>query len=67
MFILLGFAPIVEVVSEGQLYVALLVGGAYQILLRIFLTMWFVQHYKIKSLSTGFVQPFSESFRVVFN
>jgi len=29
MFILLGFAPIAALVSEAQLYVALLAGGAY--------------------------------------
>ncbi|AXN41535.1 hypothetical protein CN689_28005 [Peribacillus butanolivorans] len=67
MFILLEFAPIAALVSDGQIYVALLAGGAYQILYRIFLTMWFVQRYKIKALSTGFVKPISQSFRVVFN
>ncbi|MDV7767411.1 hypothetical protein N9I19_23190 [Peribacillus sp. CSMR9] len=67
MFILLGFAPIAALVSEGQLYVALLTGGAYQILYRLFLKMWFVQRNKFKALSTEFVQPISQSFRVVFN
>ncbi|CAH0298338.1 hypothetical protein [Peribacillus simplex] len=66
MFILLGFAPIAALVSEAQLYVALLAGGAYQILYRIFLTMWFVRCYKIKTLSTEFVQPIGQSFHVVF-
>lgn len=63
MFILLGFAPIAAVVSEGDLYVALLIGGAYQVLYRIILTMWFVRKYKIQRLSAEFVQPIGKSLR----
>lgn len=63
MFILLGFAPIAALVSEGDLYVALLVGGAYQVLYRIVLTMWFVHKYKIQRLSAEFVQPIGKSLR----
>ena len=63
MFILLGFAPIAAVVSEGNLYVALLIGGLYQVLYRIILTVWFVRRYKIKAVSKDLIQPLNQSFR----
>lgn len=62
MFILLGFAPIAAVVSEGDLYFALLIGGLYQVLYRIILTFWFVKKYKIESLKGDEIAPLKQSF-----
>lgn len=62
MFTLLGFAPIAALVSESQLYAAILVGGAYQISHRISLTIWFVQCYKIKALQHNLFSPFASHF-----
>ncbi|MDF2066915.1 TRAP transporter large permease subunit [Bacillus sp. Cr_A10] len=64
MFILLGFAPIAAVVSEGQLYIAMLVAGTYQVVYRILLISWFVYRNKIKALPMDFIQPLKQSFRV---
>ncbi|MEI4771827.1 TRAP transporter large permease subunit [Psychrobacillus sp. FJAT-51614] len=62
MFILLGFAPIAAVVSEGDLYFALLIGGLYQVFYRILLTFWFVKKYNIKTLSVDNLEPLKNTF-----
>lgn len=61
MFIMLGFAPIAAVVSEGDLYVALFIAGVYQIIYRIFLIMYFVKRDNIKAVSPEFIQPLREA------
>jgi TRAP-type C4-dicarboxylate transport system permease large subunit len=63
MFIMLGFAPVAAVVSEGDLYVALFIAGVYQVIYRIFLIMYFVKRDKIKATSPEFIQPLKESLR----
>lgn len=62
MFILLGFAPIAAVVSEGNLYIALLIGGLYQIIYRVFLVLWFVKKNNIKTLKSDEIIPLKKSF-----
>lgn len=37
MFIMLGFAQISQLITEGQLYIALFVSGVYQVVYRLFL------------------------------
>jgi TRAP-type C4-dicarboxylate transport system permease large subunit len=63
MFIMLGFAPIAAVVSEGDLYIALFISGIYQVIYRIFLIMYFVKRDNIKAISPEFIKPLKESFR----
>lgn len=62
MFILLGLAPVAAQVSEGQLYMAMLVAGTYQILYRFLIVGFFIKKYKIKGVSDG-IMPFKESFK----
>lgn len=64
MFILLGFAPIAAVVSEGSLYFALLIGGIYTILYRVILTLWFVKKHNIRTLKGDEITSFKKSFRL---
>lgn len=63
MFIMLGFAPIAAVVSEGDLYIALFIAGTYQVIYRILLIIYFVKRDKIKVISPDFIQPLKESLR----
>ncbi|KKI89017.1 C4-dicarboxylate ABC transporter permease [Bacillus sp. SA1-12] len=63
MFIMLGFAPIAAVVSEGDLYVALFISGIYQVIYRVFLIMYFVKRDNIKAISPEFIQPLKEALR----
>lgn len=64
MFIMLGFAPVAALVSEGQLWIAMLTAGAYQVLYRIILIMYLVSKHKIKTVTAEFVQPLGQSFRL---
>ena len=48
MFIMLGFAQISEVITEGQLYVGLFISGMYQVLYRIGLVLFLIKKYSIK-------------------
>lgn len=48
MFIMLGFAQISEVITEGQLYVGLFISGVYQVLYRIGLVLFLIKKYSIK-------------------
>ncbi|WP_404332256.1 TRAP transporter large permease subunit [Mesobacillus maritimus] len=61
MFIMLGFAPVAAVVSDGDLYIALFIAGTYQVIYRIFLIMYFVKRDNIKAISPEFIQPLKES------
>lgn len=62
MFILLGMAPIAALVTEGDLYMALLVAGTYQMIYRFILVGFFVKKYKIKSVTDN-ILPLRESFK----
>ncbi|MEH6948686.1 TRAP transporter large permease subunit [Bacillus sp. JJ634] len=64
MFIMLGFAPVAALVSEVNIYIALFVAGAYQVLYRMILIMYLVRKHKIKAVSPEFVQPLSQSLRI---
>lgn len=55
MFIMLGFAPIAALVSEGDLYVALFISGIYQVIYRVFLILYFVKRDNIKAISPEFI------------
>lgn len=61
MFIMLGFAPVAAVVSEGDLYIALFVSGVYQVIYRLFLIMYFVKRDNVKPISPDFIQPLKEA------
>jgi C4-dicarboxylate transporter, DctM subunit len=61
MFIMLGFAPIAAVVSEGNLYIALFIAGVYQVVYRVFLIMFFVKRDKIHAVSPEFIRPLKEA------
>lgn len=62
MFILLGLAPIAAQVSEGQLYVAMLVAGTYQIIWRFIVVAYFIKKNKIKGVTDG-IRPIKETFK----
>lgn len=62
MFILLGFAPIAAVVSEGDLFFALLIGGLYQVLYRVILTFWFVRKHNIQTFKGDDIAPLKKTF-----
>ncbi|MGM0214748.1 TRAP transporter large permease subunit [Enterococcus sp. AZ109] len=62
MFILLGLAPIAAQVSEGQLYMAMLVAGTYQIIYRFVIVAFFIKKYKIKGVSEG-IMPLKQSIK----
>ncbi|MGJ7919288.1 TRAP transporter large permease subunit [Neobacillus sp. LXY-4] len=62
MFILLGLAPIAAKVTEGQLYLAMLAAGAYQIIWRFIVVAFLIKKHNIKAVSEG-VRPIRETFR----
>lgn len=62
MFILLGLAPIAAQVSEGQLYLALLVSGTYQIIWRFLVVAFFIKKHKIRGVGEN-IRPISETFK----
>ena len=64
MFIMLGFAPIAALVSQGDAYIALFVAGLYQVLYRLILIIYLVRKYKIKAVPSDDVQPLSQSLRL---
>ncbi|MFP7477950.1 TRAP transporter large permease subunit [Terribacillus saccharophilus] len=70
MFIMLGFAPIGAVVAEGDLYIALLIGGGYQVLYRLILIFLLVKKDGIKSLPSedlvGFRQAVKQGWKSIF-
>lgn len=61
MFILLGLAPIAAQVTEGQLYMAMLVAGTYQILWRFLIVGFFIKKNNIKGVAEN-VRPLNETF-----
>lgn len=63
MFILLGAASVSAVISESQLYIALLVAGLYTLIYRLFVVAWFVKRHKIEALSQDHLLPFKTSFK----
>ncbi|MFI3616713.1 TRAP transporter large permease subunit [Enterococcus avium] len=62
MFILLGLAPIAAQVSEGQLYLAMLIAGTYQILWRFLIVGFFIKKNKIKGVTEN-VRPIKETLK----
>jgi TRAP-type C4-dicarboxylate transport system permease large subunit len=62
MFILLGLAPIAAQVSEGQLYMAMLIAGTYQILWRFLIVGFFIKKNNIKGVAEN-VRPIKETFQ----
>ncbi|WP_342474591.1 TRAP transporter large permease subunit [Bacillus sp. FSL L8-0215] len=61
MFIMLGFAPIAALVSEGDLYIALLIGGLYQVVYRFILVYILVKKNKIQAMPPDDILPFREA------
>lgn len=61
MFILLGLAPIAAQVTEGQLYLAMLVAGTYQIIWRFIIVAYFIKKNNIKGVTEG-IRPLRETF-----
>lgn len=63
MFIMLGFAQINSVISEGQLYLGLLVSGIYQVIYRIFLIVYLIKKHSIKGTIAGHNKSFFVALR----
>nr|MDH3175336.1 TRAP transporter large permease subunit [Bacillus pumilus] len=61
MFIILGFAPVAALVSEGDLYIALLIGGLYQVVYRFILVYILVRKNKIQAMPPDDIVPFREA------
>ncbi len=61
MFIMLGFAPVAALVSEGDLYIALLIGGLYQVIYRFILVYILVKKNKIQAMPPDDIVPFREA------
>lgn len=61
MFIMLGFAPVAALVSEGDLYIALLIGGLYQVVYRFILVYLLVKKNKIQAMPPDDILPFWEA------
>jgi TRAP-type C4-dicarboxylate transport system permease large subunit len=59
---LLGLAPIAAQVSEGQLYLAMLIAGTYQILWRFLIVGFFIKKNKIKGVTEN-VRPIKETLK----
>jgi TRAP-type C4-dicarboxylate transport system permease large subunit len=63
MFILLGAAVVSTQVSTGALYLALLTGGAWTLVYRLFLVRYFVYKYDVQALPPDQIKPLSETMR----
>jgi TRAP-type transport system large permease protein len=63
MFVLAGMAVVAAQVSMGQLYMALLTGGAWTFFYRIILIYFFVKRYGIKPVPPELIKPFKETMR----
>lgn len=50
MFIMLGFAQISQLITEGQLYLGLFVSGVYQVIYRLILVGWLMRKEDIQAL-----------------
>ncbi|MEK5060699.1 MULTISPECIES: TRAP transporter large permease subunit [unclassified Paenibacillus] len=70
MFIMLGFAPVAALVSEGDLYIALLIGGLYQVVYRFILVFLLVKKNKIQAMPPddiiSFKQAVKEGWKSIF-
>lgn len=58
---MLGFAPVAALVSEGDLYIALLIGGLYQVVYRFILVYLLVKKNKIQAMPPDDILPFWEA------
>ena len=67
MFIMLGFAPVAALVTETNLFIALLVSGIYQLIYRLILIMYLVRKHKIKRVPSEDLPPLKQSFRIGWN
>lgn len=63
MFIMLGFAPIAAVVTEGNLYIALFVSGMYQVVYRIFLVMLLMKKEGIQKIDSHEIAPLGKALK----
>lgn len=63
MFILLGAASVSAVVSEGQLYVALMIAGLYTLIYRLFVVWLFVKKDKVTAVAPENILSFSTSIK----
>ncbi|MEC5423341.1 TRAP transporter large permease subunit [Virgibacillus sp. C22-A2] len=61
MFILLGAASVSALVTESQLYIALLIAGVYTLIYRLLVVAWFVRIHKIEALPKEDILPFKSS------
>ncbi|MGJ7919286.1 TRAP transporter large permease subunit [Neobacillus sp. LXY-4] len=50
MFIMLGFAQVSNLISEGELYLGLFVSGIYQVIYRIFLVIYLIKKQGIRRI-----------------
>lgn len=63
MFIMLGFAQVNNVISEGMLYVGLFVAGIYQVIYRVILVTYLIKKMKIKHVLEKKRQPLGASLK----
>jgi len=63
MFVLAGMAVVAAQVNMGQLYMALLTGGAWTFVYRIILIYYFVKRYNIKPVPPELIKPFMETMK----
>ncbi|HUL00673.1 MAG TPA: TRAP transporter large permease subunit [Nitrospirota bacterium] len=63
MFVLAGMAVVAAQVNMGQLYMALLTGGAWTFVYRIILIYYFVKKYNIKPVPPELIKPFMETMK----
>jgi C4-dicarboxylate transporter DctM subunit len=63
MFILLGMSSIGAIVSEGQLFVALFIGGLYTLIYRLIFVFFYVKYNKIGRIPSNEILPINESFK----
>lgn len=63
MFILLGMSAIGAVVTEGQLFIALLIGGLYTLIYRLIFVFFYVRHHKIGKIPSNEITPVGIAFR----
>lgn len=63
MFILLGMSAIGALVTEGQLFIALLIGGLYTLIYRLIFVFFYVRYHKIGKISSEEMTPIRKAFR----
>lgn len=62
MFLLLGTASVAPVLSAGQLFLPLLIGGLWTLLYRFALLAWFTRRHQIGPVPAEQLMPFRRSF-----